>query len=602
MTDRHEDLPQAVRDQLERARRAVPPGDLLDAAMAEVRSTQQRRVRPVWLRGALLGVGAAAILLLVTFVVAGSLGRPPASSGSSSPSPTASGQMAVIEEQGLRLELRTDRTTYTEDEPISVSATLTYLGPEQSVTLYHGNPMITFDLVELSGQRVMMGTVDAVCRQTVATRGQPISIPFVKGASWTADDPNAAFYQDWIADPVLQLPVGSWNVLAEGQFSLDGCGNPINIGQKLTVTVTPPPGVTPTPTPSPTSTPSQPELRGTLISSAHDMRIDGWSPDGRWLAAHAGSGTYPGGEVRIFDASGAEVGSLAGDQASWVSADVLAVLQYPADQLGMGTVILHHVSTGVDETVPGSYTFVAGSGTGRLALSIADPAGEHTTFKLFGSDTVYPGYPIQADAWDPTGRWLAVREVQGSEGGPGYPYPLALLDAQTGQLVETRYRVGATFVFFNAGGQMLTTVFNPTAAASPVQVVALVDLARPREAATILAAFGPSGPQAGPALLDGRWLVTEGESQVLVWDPSTGATMPIARGSAGVSPSGIVAVMHGGSYGDESVGLELNGAAAGVKTIGIAGLGFGGPAWSPAGDRLAYVSGTDGGDLYLLIP
>lgn len=606
MPDR-EGLPGPVRDQLDAARRAVPPDDLVGSAMEGMRAMGQTRVWPTWMPGALLGLAAAATLLVAAVLASGPFAHPPASSGSTSPGPSASGQAAVIEEQGFRLELRTDRTTYAEGESIVVSTTLTYLGPDKSVTLYHPDPMVTFDVVELTGHRTMTGAYRDICLQTVVTRGQPISIPFVKGAGWTADDPNAAFYQEWIADPELHLPVGTWNVLAEGQFSLGGCGTPISIGQKLTVTVTLPPGVTPTPTPSPTATPAEPELTGVLISSAHDMRIDGWSPDGRWLAAYAGSGTVPGANfIRIFDANGAEVASLPGDQASWMSTDVLAVLRYPADEPGAGTVTLHHMSTGVDEAVPGRYSLVAGSGTGRLALSIADPTGDQTTFKLLGSDTVYPGYPIQPDAWDPTGRWLAVREVKGPEGGPGYPYPLALLDANSGQLVETRYHVGATPVFFSADGRyMLASIYNPAGPAgaeSPVEVVARVDLAQPRAAATILGGFGPSGPEAGPALPDGRWLVTGGESQVLVWIPSTGGTLPIARGSAGVSRSGLVAVMHGGSYGDDSVGLELNGAVAGVGTFGIAGLGFGGPDWSPVGDRLAYVSGADGGDLYLLIP
>ncbi len=606
MTHGREDLPQAVRDQLERARQAMPAVDLLDTAMIEVRSTSQSRVWPAWLRGSLMGLGAAAVLLLVAFLASGPFAADRTPSATDAPAAVPSGgQLVTVEQDGFRLELWTDRKTYITDEPISIAATLTYIGPEDSVTLYHPDPLLTFLLNEQSGTRSMGGGVDDVCRQTVARRDEPISIPYTKSAAWTSDDPNAAFYREWMKDPVLHLPAGDWTVVAGGQFSVSACGgSDVSIGQKLDVTVALPAGVTPSPTPSPTPTPAEPELTGTKISSAGDMRIIGWSPDGRWLAAYAGSGSSSGVDlIRIFDAAGQEVDSLTGVDASWMSPDVLAVLQIDPATPGIGSVTLHNMSTGANEGVAGQYRQgLAGSATGELALVVANPnEPDRVEFKLLGDDPVYPGYPLMPGAWDPTGRWLAVREVNDSHGGPTRSYQLALLDARTGALVQTPYAVGPTSVFFSAdGGHMATTVINPNGDL-PREVVAVVDLTDPQGAATLLAQDPPDGPSAGSALPDGRWLVGEGENEVLVWDPASGRIVRIGRGYAAASRSGIVVFLHDGQ--DSPLrGLELSGSAAGVETFGVAGPGFVAPVWSPAGDRLAYLSGPDGLELYILAP
>ncbi len=442
----------------------------------------------------------------------------------------------------------------------------------------------------------MDGAVDDVCRQTVVRRDEPISIPYTKSAAWTPDDPNAAFYQEWMNEPQLHLPAGTWTVVAEGQFSISACGGrDVSIGEKVDISVTLPAGVTPSPSPTASPTPADQGLTGTRIASANDTRIIGWSPDGRWLAAYVGSGSSSGVDrIRLFDADGNDVASLPGTYASWVSPDVLAVLHY--GRPATGTVVLHHVSTGVDETIPGQFSGVEGSGTGRLALTIADPSGETTTFKLLGSDAIYTGYPLSPGAWDPTGRWLAVREVVGSA-GPADPYSLGLLDAQTGTFVQTPYKVGATSVFFDQDGHTLTNVVDPTGTGAAAGAAALIDLAAPRATAALLPGYG-----AGPALPDGRWLVGGPELETDAWNPATGEIAKVARGLVGVSAAGVVAVIRDG-YGGQAGGLELTGEAADVSTIAIAGSGWWGPVWSPVGDRLVYATGQDAGtDLYLLVP
>ncbi len=605
-----EDLPQAVRDQLDAARGAVPPVDLLDSVTAEVRGARQVRAWPAWLRGSLMGLGAAAVLLLVAFLASGPFAADRTPSATDAPAAVPSGgQLVTVEQDGFRLELWTDRKRYTTDEPISIAATLTYLGPEDSVTLYHPDPILTFLLNEQSGTRSMGGGVDDVCRQTVVRRDEPISIPYTKSAAWTPDDPNAAFYQEWMNDPQLYLPSGTWTVVADGQFSISACGGrDVSIGQKVDISVTLPPGATQGPSPTATpaqATPTPPELSGRRISTAVAHQIVGWSRDGRWLAVIVvPKHDQPNQIVRIFDANGAAVYSTSGADAAWVSSDVLAVLHVDSPSTLTGTLVLHHVSTGVDEPIEGRYRMgLVGSGTGKLAMTVVDPnAPDAIEFKLLGDDMTYPGAPLSPASvsdrtWDPTGRWLAVLDIAGAWTGIG-PYPLALLDTDTGDFVVTRYKATlASRGFFSPDGQH---VLIDTGGASTAPSSALIDLSQPQAVARVIEGYGP-----GPALPDGRWLLDSGESAMVAWEPSTGTTLRVGRGYVGVSRTGIAAVIRNENLAGR-FDLELHGATAHVTMLGITGEGYHSPVWSPSGDRVAYVTGEANGpggtDLYLLIP
>jgi hypothetical protein len=39
-------------------------------------------------------------------------------------------------------------------------------------------------------------------------RGQVLAMPFAKSGGFSADDPHAAFWRQYFADPALRLPTG----------------------------------------------------------------------------------------------------------------------------------------------------------------------------------------------------------------------------------------------------------------------------------------------------------------------------------------------------------------------------------------------------------
>jgi hypothetical protein len=67
-----------------------------------------------------------------------------------------------------------------------------------------------------------------------------ITTPFHKGGGWTAEDPDAAFYEQFSADPEFRLPAGRWQVSAVAPISLgpvDCGGTTVNLRASLVLTV-----------------------------------------------------------------------------------------------------------------------------------------------------------------------------------------------------------------------------------------------------------------------------------------------------------------------------------------------------------------------------
>jgi hypothetical protein len=62
----------------------------------------------------------------------------------------------------------------------------------------------------------------------------------VKSGGFAAEDPDAAFYRTFFADPLVRLPAGTWEITAVADFSEGACdGAHHTLRAPITVTITP---------------------------------------------------------------------------------------------------------------------------------------------------------------------------------------------------------------------------------------------------------------------------------------------------------------------------------------------------------------------------
>lgn len=144
---------------------------------------------------------------------------------SSDPSPAASPSTAVAQGQGFVLAMAVPTDHFALGQAIDVRTTLTWTGAAPNVTIWgSGMGPVGFLFEELTGRRRTIGGVmTADCSRHSYDRGVATSIPLGKSAAWSADDPNAAFFQEFSADPVLHLPAGRWRVTADLEGMLAEC-------------------------------------------------------------------------------------------------------------------------------------------------------------------------------------------------------------------------------------------------------------------------------------------------------------------------------------------------------------------------------------------
>jgi hypothetical protein len=133
---------------------------------------------------------------------------------------SASGSTETASDGTFSVTVSVPATTHHASDALDVSATLTYLGPQPSIGVDGDSlGLVFFTFTQLDGTRSMAPVSILMCAApTTLQRQAPATFRPVKSIGWTAEDPNAAFYQQWASDPQVHLPAGRWQILATAQI------------------------------------------------------------------------------------------------------------------------------------------------------------------------------------------------------------------------------------------------------------------------------------------------------------------------------------------------------------------------------------------------
>jgi len=117
------------------------------------------------------------------------------------------------------LNLFADQRVYRTTDAIQIWATLEYIGEYDEITIWHSVPSIIFTITD-GNTFDMGGSVVDVLEETVLQKGEVYRFEFQKGGGWSADDPDADFWQSFFAEADLRLPAGEYTIAVIGGFSL----------------------------------------------------------------------------------------------------------------------------------------------------------------------------------------------------------------------------------------------------------------------------------------------------------------------------------------------------------------------------------------------
>jgi hypothetical protein len=144
---------------------------------------------------------------------------------SSQPSPDQTPPTAIAAGQGFALAMGVPADHFAVGQAIDVLTTLTWTGPAPKATIWgSGSGPVIFLFEDLTGRhRMPGGAMTADCAKHPFAQGVATSIPFHKSGGWIADDPDAAFFREFFADPLLRLPAGNWRITADVEGMLAEC-------------------------------------------------------------------------------------------------------------------------------------------------------------------------------------------------------------------------------------------------------------------------------------------------------------------------------------------------------------------------------------------
>ena len=201
------------------------PMDGIDTGLTRTKRAEDRETR--WSRFAVVALCLA---------VAGC----GADSTTPTPAVPSAAHRAEAVQGSFRLVFELPRTTWKAGEAIDGVASLAVADVAADLG-GSGGGLLGFDFAEANGARRMGYASTADCRPYRLDPGTPMTSGITKSVGFDGDDPNAAFYRAFIADPVVRLPAGDWTITAIASFveGKDCTGASHTLAAPIVIHVTP---------------------------------------------------------------------------------------------------------------------------------------------------------------------------------------------------------------------------------------------------------------------------------------------------------------------------------------------------------------------------
>ncbi len=148
---------------------------------------------------------------------------------------------SFAEKNEFELRLFTDKLTYTTDEEIPLWATLEYVGEQDKITIWHGDPYITFSIKDYmtDGDAFRVdGLVLTILTSTELERGKVYEFEYLKSGGFSVDDTYADFWREFYQSKELKLPPGIYTVTVNGAFHITEQMNPGDEGPSASLEIT----------------------------------------------------------------------------------------------------------------------------------------------------------------------------------------------------------------------------------------------------------------------------------------------------------------------------------------------------------------------------
>jgi hypothetical protein len=152
---------------------------------------------------------STALLLAIALLVA--------ACGESTPSASAGSVSASVTQGRFSMTFTVERSTVRARDEVAGQASVSILAPVAATVTGSGN-LVAYEFTEIGGAgRHVVPVFDLSCVPHQVTSGSPTVLPIIKTGA-VVEGPDAAWYRDFLTNPVVQLPAGDWDITAIAQF------------------------------------------------------------------------------------------------------------------------------------------------------------------------------------------------------------------------------------------------------------------------------------------------------------------------------------------------------------------------------------------------
>ena len=117
------------------------------------------------------------------------------------------------------MTLNSDKEVYSTTDIIHIWGTLEYVGDSDTIEIWHACPFMLFSITDGDDFDIGGMTVD-ILASSVLEKSRVYHFDYQKSGGWSADAPDAKYWEDFFKEKDLLLPKGKYTITLNGGFSL----------------------------------------------------------------------------------------------------------------------------------------------------------------------------------------------------------------------------------------------------------------------------------------------------------------------------------------------------------------------------------------------
>jgi hypothetical protein len=129
-------------------------------------------------------------------------------------------QVAETSDENFKIILYSEKDSYSDIEEVDIWATIEYIGSEDSIDIYSGEPYAGFTVISDDVSFITNGFY-TLLKTTTLHKGDVHEFPLRKAGGFSENDEDADFWREFYSEEKMFFPIGIYQLTFSTNFSTD---------------------------------------------------------------------------------------------------------------------------------------------------------------------------------------------------------------------------------------------------------------------------------------------------------------------------------------------------------------------------------------------